>query len=83
MERIKNFIDENGLENGWRGYRLENFIVWVPFGLLSNFVSKTEILKSTQYGVFRNCGLCDNVVAIDLTEIFYLDNIEAVFPRVD
>ena len=82
MRNIKSFIEINGLECGWRGYRLNSFIVWVPFEILPCFLSNTKILNHAEYGHLGNCGICEHSVAIDLTESFYEEDIEAVFPKI-
>lgn len=81
MNKIKEFVEKHSLEYDWCGYNNESFIVWIPFYLIEDFLKETSIIKCMEYEHLPNCGLCEDTVAIDLTEAFYEDEIRKFFPR--
>lgn len=81
MKKIKEFIEKHSLEYDWRGYRRDTFMIWIPFCLINEFLTETDILKYTEYGHLENCGLLENMIAVDLTEAFYVEDIKDCFPQ--
>lgn len=79
MEKVKQFIDENGLSYDWRCNN-RSFIVWMPFRLIEKFLVDTKILERTECEHLNNCGVMSGLLAVDLTEAFYNDEIEKYFP---
>lgn len=81
MEKVKKFILENAINYDWRGHQLRLFMIWIPFNQIDQFLKETEIMKYTEYNHINNCGLCEGLIAVDLTECFYEEDILEYFPK--
>jgi len=85
MEKIKEFIEKYNIEEyGWYGYGFdEDFMIVIPFNLLSNFMNETGILNLKKNECCDNCTLYNNRIMINLITVFFINEIESVFPRYD
>lgn len=83
MEKIKEFIEKYGLAYDWRMYRRDSFVIWIPFNLIGEFLELTQILKYTGYECLGNSGVNKDTIGIDLTEAFYVEDIQKYFPKDD